>query len=258
MAPQAEDIARELFDQHERRERFASIPDQLASQDEAYAVQEAYVPLLFEKNGSEIGGYKIALSSKQTQEWLKIDHPCSGQILASRVHQSPHSVRVSDWVNLGIETEVCVILNKDLPAQCSLDEIQSSLRSVHCAYEIVEDRGADLTNLDAKSLTADNAWNEGIVIGPGTDPGIDLSKRAGRLRVNGHVTHEGTTRETIGENPLYAVKWLAENLGERGKQIKAGHAIITGSIIPTQFPKGGEKMVFDVDGIPPVELKVEP
>ncbi len=221
MAPQVEDIAHALFEQHERRERFAPISDQLASQDEAYKVQEAYVPLLFEKNGSDIGGYKIALSSKQTQEWLKIDHPCSGQILASRVHKSPYTVHVADWVNLGIETEVCVILDRDLSAQCSLDEIQSSLRSVHCAYEIVEDRGADLTNLDAKSLTADNAWNEGIVIGPGTDPGIDLSKRAGRLRVNGQVTHEGTTQETIGENPLYAVKWLCRKSGGTGKADKS-------------------------------------
>lgn len=258
MTYQADIIARELFEQHERGDKFVPIPDRLSSQDEAYAVQEAYVPMLLKKYGTEVAGFKIALSSKQTQEWLKITQPCSGQILANRIHQSPYATKISDWMNFGIETEVCVVIDRDLPAKCSFEEVQESLRSVHCAYELVEDRCADLTKLDPKSLVADNSWNGGIVVGPAASPDMDLSKRSGRLKVNGEVVHEGTTEETMGGNPINVVMWLAENLGQRGKQIKAGNVIITGSIIATQFPKAGETLVFDVDGIPPVELRVVP
>lgn len=257
MADQAEIIAREIFEQHERQEKFVPIPDRLGSQEDAYAVQEAYVPMLLEKYGTEVAGYKIALSSKQTQEWLNITQPCSGQILANRIHQSPYTTKVSSWMNFGIETEVCLVMNRDLSPECTFEEVQESIRSIHCAYELVEDRCADLTKLDPKSLVADNSWNGGIVMGPAASPDMDLSNRAGRLKVNGEVVHEGTTEETMGGNPVYVAMWLAENLGQRGKQIKAGNVIITGSIIATQFPKAGETLVFDVDGIPPVELRVE-
>ncbi len=256
MTDQAEAVARDLFNQHEARERFVAFPDRIDSQEGAYAVQDALVPMLVKKYGTKVAGYKIALTSKQTQEWLKINQPCSGQILANRVHQSPFTTKISDWMNFGIETEVCVVLDRDLPAECSFEEVQKSLRSVHCAYELVEDRCADLTKLDPKSLVADNSWNGGIVMGPGTAPNFDLSKRAGRLKVNGKVVHEGTTEETMGGNPINVVMWLARNLGTRGMQIKAGDVIITGSIIATQFSKAGETLVFDVDGIPPVELRV--
>ena len=256
MTDQAETIARDLFNQHEAREKFVAFPERMDSQESAYAVQDALVPMLVKKYGTKVAGYKIALTSKQTQEWLKINQPCSGQILASRVHQSPFTTKISDWMNFGIETEVCVVLDRDLPSECSFEEVQKSLRSVHCAYELVEDRCADLTKLDPKSLVADNSWNGGIVMGPGTAPNFDLSKRAGRLKVNGKVVHEGTTEETMGGNPINVVMWLARNLGARGMQIKAGDVIITGSIIATQFPKAGETLVFDVDGIPPVELRV--
>lgn len=256
MANQAQTIAHELFKQHEAREKFIAIPERIASQEDAYAIQDALVPMLVKKYDTEVGGYKIALTSKQTQEWLKINQPCSGQILANRVHQSPHTTNISDWMNFGIETEICVVLDRDLPSECSFEEVQESLRSIHCAYELVEDRCADLTAMDAKSLVADNSWNCGIVMGPGIPPNIDLSKRSGRLKVNGKNFLEGTTEETMGGNPINVVMWLARNLGARGKQIKAGNVIITGSIIPTQFPKAGETLVFDVDGIPPVELRV--
>ena len=256
MANQAKTIAHYLFEQHEARERFIAFPDRIDSQEDAYAVQDELVPMFVKKYGTEVGGYKIALTSKQTQEWLKINQPCSGQILSNRVHQSPFTTKISDWMNFGIETEICVVLDRDLPSECSFEEVQESLRSVHCAYELVEDRCADLTTLDPKSLVADNSWNGGIVMGPGITPDIDLSKRSGRLKVNGKVLHEGTTEETMGGNPINVVMWLARNLGARGKQIKAGNVIITGSIIATQFPKAGETLVFDVDGIPPVELRV--
>ena len=258
MATDVESIARDLFEQHERRENFAPFPDRMSSEDDAYAVQDILVPMLAKKYGAEVAGYKIALSSKQTQEWLKINDPCAGQILANRVHQSPFTTKISDWMNFGIETEVCVVLDRVLPAECSFEEVQKSLRSIHCAYELVEDRYADLTKLDPKSLVADNCWNGGIVVGPGVNPDIDLSNRSGRLKVNGQVAHEGTTQETMGGNPINVVMWLARNLGKRGKQIEAGNVIITGSIIATQFPKAGEAVVFDIDGIPLVELRTVP
>ena len=249
-------IARDLFGQHERREMFAPFPDRVPTTEDAYNVQDALVPLLLEKLNTNVAGYKIALTSKSTRDWLKINEPCAGQVLGSRVHRSPYSAHLSDYVRFSIETEICVVLDRPLKGECTVADVRERLRSVHCAYELVEDRGADLTRLDARSLVSDNCWNGGIVIGPPAPRDLDFTNRAGRLRVNGQVTKEGTTRDTMGGDPLFVVAWLAGHLGKRGRALEAGQPVITGSIIETQFPKAGDTLVFDVDGMPPVELRV--
>lgn len=249
-------VARDLFDQHERKAPFVNFPDRVPTIADADNVQDAYVALLNRKYGTEVGGYKIALTSKATRDWLKIDHPCAGQVLSNRIHQSPHTVHLSEYVRFSIETEICVVLDRDMSGDCTTLDVERNLRSVHCAYELVEDRGADLTCLDARSLVSDNSWNGGIVIGPAAPAGLDLTNRAGRLRVNGQVTKEGNTRDTMGGSPLHVMVWLIGHLGRRGRALEAGQPVITGSIIATQFPALGDTLVFDVDGIKPVELRV--
>jgi 2-keto-4-pentenoate hydratase len=251
-----EAIAADLFQQHERRAPFVPFPDRIPTNDDALDVQDALVRLLTRKLGTEVAGYKIALTSKSTRDWLKIDEPCAGQVLGSRIHQSPHTVHVRDYVRFSMETEICVVLDRDMSGPCTVEDVRKTMRSVHCAYELVEDRGADLTRLDAKSLLSDNCWNGGIVIGPAAPAGLDFTNRKGRLRINGVITNEGTTNETMGGDPLFVVAWLVGHLGKRGRALKAGQPVITGSIIQTQFPKAGDVLAFDVDDMPPVELRL--
>jgi 2-keto-4-pentenoate hydratase len=249
-------VARDLFDQHERRETFVNFPDRVPTIADADDVQDAFVGLLTRAYGTNVAGYKIALTSKATREWLRIDHPCAGQVLGNRIHQSPHTAHLLDYVRFSIETEICVVLDRAMSGECTVEEVRRNLRSVHTSYELVEDRGADLTCLDARSLVADNSWNGGIVIGPAAPPGLDLSNRDGRLKVNGQVTKSGNTRDTMGGDPLVVVAWLIGHLGRRGRALEAGMPVITGSIIETQFPVAGDVLVFEVDGMPPCELRV--
>jgi 2-keto-4-pentenoate hydratase len=249
-------LANEIFTQHERRQTFAPIPGRLPTLEDAQAVQDAYVALLKRKHGTDVGGYKIALSSKQTRDWLKVYEPCCGQILANRIHHSPYTVQVSEFVRFSLEPEVCVILDKDISGPCTIQDVQRAMRSIHCAYELVEDRDADLTKIDACSLTADNSWNAGIVIGPPAPRDIDLNDLRGRLTVNGKLTQQGTTAETMDGNPLDAVVWIAGYLGRRGQVIKAGQPVITGSIIRSQFLVKGDVASFAMDGMPAVEVRL--
>ncbi len=103
---------------------------------------------------------------------------------------------------------------------------------------------------------SDNSWNGGIVIGPAAGKTLELENRAGRLRVNGQITKEGNTRDTMGGSPLAVMAWLIGHLGRRGKVLKAGMPVITGSIVETQFPVAGDVLLFEVDGMPPCELRV--
>jgi 2-keto-4-pentenoate hydratase len=53
------------------------------------------------------------------------------------------------------------------------------------------------------------------------------------------------------------VAWLASLLQSQGRPLQPGHWVLTGSIIPTIFPAPGGHYLFSVDGLPPVELRVE-
>jgi len=254
-ASQIDSAGVDLLRQHEQREKFRSLPSTVTIQD-AQHIQNAYVGKLLSKFSADVVGYKVALTTKQIREWLKIHEPACGQILSNRVHSSPFVVNQSDYVRLSVETEICIVLDGDMSGPCTVDEVQENLRSVHCAYELVEDRGADLAKLDVISLTADNCWNAGAVIGPPGDPGLDLTGRQGQLWVNNLLVATGNTDECLNGNPLYVVAWLAEYLGRTGHSIKAGQPVMTGSIMQSQFLQRGDRAVFLVEGLDSVELQV--
>ena len=110
--------------------------------------------------------------------------------------------------------------------------------------------------MNAISLIADNSWNAAVVLGAAGDAALDLSARVGTLTCNGEVIAEGSTKDAIGHT-LDMVVWLADHLGRRGKQLKAGQLVMTGSLIPPIFPKAGETYVFNVEDLALAELRVE-
>src|SRR5262245_16961328 len=88
-SPERKAAAR-LLEGHERRERFAPLPADLAPKtaDEAYAIQDAFLALRSDKLGP-IAGYKIALSSAEMRRFVGVDAPQAGAILRSQVQRTP-------------------------------------------------------------------------------------------------------------------------------------------------------------------------
>ncbi len=140
-------IAEDLFAQHKLREPFIPFPDRVPTMDDACRIQDAHVALLTSRLGTTVAGYKVALTSKSTRDWLKIDEPCIGQVLGNRIHQSPYTVNLSEYVRFSMETEICCVMDTDMSGDCTVDDVRKNLRSIHTSYELVEDRAADLTRI---------------------------------------------------------------------------------------------------------------
>ena len=126
------------------------------------------------------------------------------------------------------------------------------------AFELIEDRNADYSNLFFLSAAADNAWNAGIVLGePVTDwQSFDLVEASGAMTINGESAGSGKGGDVLG-HPLEALAWLANNLADRGQSLKKGMIIMTGSIVSTKFLNEGDDVRFDMDTLGEVRLKVE-
>ena len=237
--------------------RYANLPAALtpAHVEEAYAAQAAFHRLAMPVFG-DIGGWKIATTTKVMQELMGIGHPCAGAIFKSRIHQSPARLNASDYVSLKIEFELAFRLARDLPARSAPFEPGRMLEAVDAvmpAFELVDDRHAVYRETSALSLIADNAWNAGIVLGSPRDPRSvpDLDKFPGSLSL-GDQRFEGKS-----DRPLEALAWIADLTAKLGPGLRQGMIVMTGSLIPTKPIAAGQSAVFEVAGLGEVRLQVD-
>ncbi|MBV9564746.1 MAG: fumarylacetoacetate hydrolase family protein [Bradyrhizobium sp.] len=253
----AQRMADLLFAEHVANAAFIT-QDGLASISDAYDVQDRHVALLRAAYG-EAAGYKVGLTSKPMQVFCGIDHPIAGVVLASRVHRTGARIRRTDFGRLGLEFEIAVRIASDVPASTTpltAAAIAPHIGGVGAAIELVDDRGADYTNLDVRSLVADNSWNGGIVVSEFAAPWPDLEAVLGKAARDGAPIGEGHGRDILG-HPFNSVAWLAAHLATRGEALKAGQVVMTGSVMKTVFPTEPASYRFAFEGLGAVEVGVE-
>jgi 2-keto-4-pentenoate hydratase len=256
--------AQHLYEAHERRERFAPLPAELSpkSGEEAYAIQDAFVALRAQKLGA-IVGYKIALTSAQMRRFAGLDNPLAGAMLERTVRRTPAGVQARDYGRLLVEFEIAVELAEDLPAADApffRDRVAKAVGAVMPALELADDRNADYAELPRHpfELIADNAWNEGAVLGYPIKAWqqLDLAAARGVATINGQAVGEGRGADAMG-HPFNAVAWIADHLAAHGRGLLRGDVVITGSLIASKYPKAGDFIQFSMEGLGEVELRVD-
>ncbi len=251
--------AEALLAEHQANARFRTLvpPDGPATITDAYDIQQRYVALLRSRNGDAVG-YKVGLTSATMQTFCGIDHPIGGVVLAKRVHRSGASVSRADFGRLGLEFEIAVRIKSDLPASgrpWTAGTIAPHIDGVCAAIELVDDRSADYSNLDVRSLVADNSWNAGIVLSEFVAHWPDLQDVLGRASKDGAAIGEGHGRDILG-HPFNSAAWMATQLASRGAGLRAGEVVMTGSVMKTVFPEEAATYRFALGQIGVVEVQV--
>ena len=242
---------------------FAGFPPHCTPQSEAdgYAVQQALHDRLTGRLGS-ITGYKIGCTTKVMQDYMKIDHPCSGGIFEKSVLQGNAIAPHDRWQRVGVECEIAVRLAAALqPSAAPFDRVSvaAAVQSCMAAIEIVDDRYIDFGKLDAATLIADDFFNAGCILGePHYDwRSLDLAAVRGTTTVNGTEVGAGTGADVLG-HPLEALALLANEAARRGETIEARAIVLTGSIVQTYWLEPGDHVVCKLEGLGAVSLKTEP
>jgi 2-oxo-3-hexenedioate decarboxylase/2-keto-4-pentenoate hydratase len=249
----AEGIAR-LF-----RERQATdiLPPELMPADlaEAYRVRREFEGIEQRRGRGAVAGYKIGLTTPIMQQLCGVEEPCYGAIFASEVHHRRADLSTRDYCRLGIETEIAVRLGEDLPQGGDAERVAGAVESCMAAIELLEDLRHDYKRLTAAAMVAGNVWNAGVVLAaPVTDwRRLDLAEATARLTINGREIGHGRGGDVMG-SPLNALAWLANKLAEAGTPLRAGMIVMTGSMVPIQFPAPGDRAVVAVDGLGTAEL----
>ena len=266
--PRIERAGEWLYAAHRRRERFAPLPAELAPQsmDEAYIIQSAFVGMRAATLG-QVTGYKIALTTAAMRAMVGLDDSIAGNMLEKTIQRpGPGTVArvcAADYVRLIVEFEIAFEMAEDLPAfgaPYGRNRVAAAVATAMPAFELADDRNADYSALPAnlRTMIADNAWNEGAVLGaPVRDwRGIDLGALQGVASINGEQVGTGHGRDALG-HPLDALGWLANNLAARGLGLWRGDVVITGSLVTSKFPKAGDLLRFEAGELGAVELQVE-
>ena len=260
----SEAAAKELLRQHATGEPFSALggPLALASTEAAYHVQDAYVALLLRQRKTTLAGYKIALTTPAMREMVGFHDSVSGRLFSDQLYQAGQAIAGAAYGRLIIEFEIAFRMARDLPTTDTPWTGASILEYVACAYpalEIADDRRADYATLKASILTlvADNAWNQGLVLGPACTCGSlqALADIQGIARIDGQEVGRGSGRDVLG-NPADALAWLANSLADRRLTLRAGDLVTTGSLVKSQFPVAGQRVEFLLPSFGSVELAI--
>ncbi len=249
-------MAQHMWEARRARAAYRNLPDELrpSSIAEAYQAQEAYYRLAEPVYGA-LGGVKVATTTKVMQQLMGITHPCAGAIFSRTIHASPARIAKSDFVNLRVESEIALKLGTDMPvarAPWTAQSVVPFVAGAMPAYELIEDRNAVYTETQAVSMIVENCWNGGVVIGaPTSIAPKDIAGVTGHQTLNGEPIGQGKS-----EDPFATLAWLANQLAERGRDLKAGMVVITGSLIPTFSVAPGDHAVFMVEGLGEAVLHV--
>ena len=150
---------------------------------------------------------------------------------------SPATFSLADYNGLALEFELAVRFGKDVPTDAApFDEnsIRDYVGACYPAFELIDDRRADYSTLDAISMLTDNIWCGGVVLGPevGDWQNIDMTSNPVHLTYNGERAKESNTGAAMG-SPMISLAWLANLAMERGWPMREGMIVITGSTLAT-------------------------
>jgi len=250
--------AKEIAQARRNRTPLKALPPATAPKDaaEGYRIQRAVHDLLLPQVGPLVG-YKIGCTSAVMQRYLDIPHPCGGGVFARGVHDSGAVLRAGDFVRVGVECEIAVRLDRDLPpsaAPFTADKVADAIEAYLPAIEIVDDRYERWETLGAPTLIADDFFAAGCVLGaPVTRQAApDLLGVTGRALVNGAEAGRGTGADVLG-HPHHALAWLADHLAAKGKGLHAGQLVLTGSLVKTVWLSAGDRVTMELQGLGKVE-----
>ncbi|MCA0305435.1 MAG: hypothetical protein LCH95_23795 [Proteobacteria bacterium] len=238
-------------------------PTQYATKDEraAYKVQDALLKKLVPTQGPLVG-YKIALTSQQIYEQTGLRGPAYGPIRKKRVFEHKATVRADQWSRLGVELEIVLVLNANVPKPKGKGYDRKSIAKyvgeARAGFELIDDRGADYGRLTVPWLIMDVGWNGGSLLAK-RNPNwrnLDLGKLEGSISFDGKVVRTGHSGDVLG-HCYNALAWLANKLGAHGKTLKKGMIVSTGSMVACQFVPPGSTAVGHIAGLGEVTLKYE-
>jgi 2-oxopent-4-enoate/cis-2-oxohex-4-enoate hydratase len=217
---------------------------------DSYHISRAMLQLRLEGGQEVVVGKKIGVTSAAVQEMLGVFQPDFGFLTDRMAYANGAAIPMQgNLIQPRAEGEIAFRLKADLrgPGITEADVLAATDCIMPC-FEIVDSR-IDNWQIKIQDTIADNASCGVYVLGDSEiDPrGIDLAELVIKVFKNGDQISSGKGSAVQG-NPLSAVAWLANTLGEFDIPLLAGEVILSGSLVPLEPVAAGDKIHLELTG----------
>lgn len=223
--------------------------------ENAYKIQHAFTEAKKENN-EILKGYKISMTSPETQAWFNAKEPLYGQMTDAQVINSTSRISLSkQMLNPLIELELVFIVKDRLTDISTEDDIVKSTQ-VAPGLEIPDSRFEDwFPKMPKEQLCADGAAGGKVIFGNAKDyTYAEIDDISGKLLFNNKVIDEGSSSIVMG-HPVKAIKWLLKKLSTHNLYLEPGMFVSSGTFV---LPKTLVTGIYsgEIEGIGTVLLKV--
>ncbi len=223
---------------------------------DGYVVQQHLVRMLL-ADGERIAGYKVGLTSRPMQQMAGAGSPDYGPVLASTVYPSGAQVPMSRFIQPRIEAEIAFVLGERLEGPgISVADASRATAGVAASMEIIDSRIVGW-RVKLADTVADLAAGGAAVLSSRIVPlaGLDTRLIGVMLTRSGELAGTGAGAAALGD-PLTALAWLANTLGEHGIALEPGQLVMTGSMHAAVPMAAGDVFRADFDRLGPVTVRV--
>ena len=224
----------------------------------AYQVQQTFIEMLSQSEGSRVVGYKLGLTSTAMQEMLGVDEPDFSALLDSMIRPNAANIDLSRLIAPRVEAEVALLLGAELSGPgVTAEDASRAVRGAAAAIEVIDSRIIDW-RIRLADTVSDLASTAVSVISPkwvpidSWDPrliGVVISR-------NGEIVATGAGAAVMGD-PMAALAWLANALAEYGASLQPDWVIMTGAVHRAFEVQPNDVIRAEFDRLGPVTVRFE-
>ena len=202
-------------------------------------------------------GWKVGFGAPSALELMQITAPLLGFITDATVLESGARVETTGWDRGVVEFEVAVYLGEDLGPGASDVEARAAISAVGSAIELAN-IDLPLGAANVEEIVAGDIFHRGVILGE-PDPGragLDITGLVARVLIDGEERASTTDLQANTGPYSWIVTTVADTLAANGEVLRAGDAIITGSVIPPIAVTAGIELTFVLYPFDPISVRV--
>ncbi len=205
---------------------------------QGYDLQNAVAALRYQR-GERLIGYKVGCTSSAIQEQLGINHRVRGLLFDTEQHESGAALSRQSFDNLAIEGELAIELSREPREEDFTGHLLPPC--ISRIFPVIELHNHVMRGQQASAgeLIANNAIHAGFISGKGGLPSNCFSEsifdKARLVIFRDNQLLDQCEGRLLLETIRSSLKWLWEELFQRGDRLHAGQIVLTGSV-PNLFP----------------------
>ncbi|HXF57311.1 MAG TPA: hypothetical protein VNO34_07030 [Actinomycetota bacterium] len=212
----------------------------------AYEVQRRFVEEWSRWRGDPVGGFKVSMTSPETQALAGGRGPAYGRLLTGQVLDGPARVSLAATFSPRLELELQFVVREELPPGATAEEVLARC-DVAPGFEVPDSRFRDwFGQLSAPEVIADDAVAGLVVVGAAWPASrVEVGAVRAELRRDGEALVQGSASAVMGD-PAEAVAWLARELARAGERLAPGTVVSSGTFaLPVPLEVGEYVGVFE-------------